>query len=256
MLLEGKSGLICNVANQRSAAWAICKAADQAGARLAVGYLAERELEHLERLLEELTHRPLVVQCDVRDDDSLRRLQETLQRELGQLDFAVHSLAFAKTEDLHKRFVDTSRDGFLLAQEVSAFSLAALAQVVEPLMPTGGSILALSYIGAVRAVPHYNAMGVAKASLEACVRYLASELGPQGIRVNAISAGPMRTLAAAAIGDFRAMYNRHAEIAPLRRNTTQEEVADVAVFLASDMSRGMTGDVVYVDNGYHIIATG
>lgn len=256
MLLDGKHGLICNVANQRSAAWAIAKAADAAGARLAVGYLAERELEHLERLLSELSRPPLVVQCDVRDDESLQKMHDTVAAEFGRVDFLVHSLAFAKTEDLHGRFIDTSRDGFLLAHEVSAYSLAALARCVEPLMSEGGSIQALSYIGAVRAVPRYNVMGVAKAALEATVRYLASELGPQNIRVNAISAGPMRTLAAAAIEDFRAMYNRHAELSPLRRNTTQEEVADVSVFLASDLSRGLTGDVVYVDGGYHIVSVG
>lgn len=252
-MLEGKFGLVCNVANQRSAAWAIVKAADAAGARLAVGYLGERELEQLQKLIAELRQPPLLVPCDVTSDEQLAQLQATLQSEFGRLDFVVHSLAFAKREDLTGRFLDTSRDGFLLAHNISAYSLPALARIAEPLMTGGGAIVALTYIGAVRATPNYNVMGVAKAALEACVRYLASELGPQQIRVNAVSAGPMRTLAAAAIGGFKDMYSHHAEISPLRRNTTQEEVADATVFLVSDMSRGITGEVLYVDSGYHIL---
>lgn len=253
-MLTDKLGLICNVANHRSAAWAIAKACDRAGARLAIGYLAEREKTEVDKLIGQLEQEPLVVHCDVTDDDSLAKLKETLTGEFGRLDFLVHAIAFAKMEDLRGRFLDTSRDGFLLAQDVSAYSLAALARTTETLMAdAGGAIITLSYLGAVRAVPNYNVMGVAKASLESTVRYLAADLGPQQIRVNAISAGPMRTLAAAAIGDFKQMYNQYAEVVPLRRNTTQEEVADATVFLASDYSRGITGDVLYVDNGYHIL---
>jgi enoyl-[acyl-carrier protein] reductase I len=252
-MLAGKLGLICNVANHRSAAWAIAKAADAAGARLAIGYLGDREREALEKLAPELSQPALLLPCDVASDDSLEQLRSRLTAEFGRLDFLAHAVAYARLEDLRGRFVDTSRDGFALAHDVSAYSLAALARWVEPLMAAGGSVVTLSYIGAVRAVPNYNVMGVAKASLEATVRYLAADLGPQGIRVNAISAGPMKTLAAAAIGDFKSLHKAIAEKVPLRRNTTQEEVADVTVFLASDLSRGITGDVIYVDNGYHIL---
>ncbi|MBI2298303.1 MAG: enoyl-ACP reductase [Armatimonadetes bacterium] len=252
-MLKDKLGLICNVANKRSAAWAVAAAADAQGARIAIGYLGDREKEQLEKLAEELNRPPLLVPCDVTSEEQLGQLRATLEADFGRLDFLCHAIAFASMDDLRGRFIDTSRDGFLLAQDVSAYSLAALSRTVEPLMTAGGSISTLTYIGAVRAIPNYNVMGVAKASLEAVVRYLASELGPQGIRVNAISAGPMRTLAARAIGDFATMYNTVAERAPLRRNTTQEEVADVAVFLASDLSRGITGDVIYVDSGWHIL---
>ncbi len=252
-MLSGKCGLICNVANQRSAAWAAAKACDAAGADIAIGYLGERELEQLQKLVGELSKPPLLLPCDVTDEASLEGVRAQVGERFGRVDFLIHSLAFAKTEDLKGRFVDTSRDGFLLAQNVSAYSLVALARTVEPLFVEGSSIITLTYIGAVRAVPNYNSMGVAKASLEANVRYLAADLGPQGVRVNAISAGPMRTLAAAAIGDFKRMYSHHAEVSPLRHNTTQDEVADVAVFLASPLSRGMTGDVIYVDSGYHIL---
>ncbi|MCC7494545.1 MAG: enoyl-ACP reductase [Fimbriimonadaceae bacterium] len=252
-MLQDKFGLICNVANQRSAAWAIAKACDAAGARLAIGYLADRELDQLHKLLPELSRPPLLLRCDVGQDDSLAAAHAALSSEFGRVDFLTHSIAFASMDDLKGRFVDTSRDGFLLAHNISAYSLAALCRTVEPLMTSGGSVVALSYIGAVRAIPNYNVMGVAKASLEATVRYLAADLGPQGIRVNAISAGPMRTLASAAIGDFKRMYSHHAEVSPLRHNTTQEEVADTSVFLFSDRSRGITGDVIYVDSGYHIL---
>ncbi len=252
-MLTGKTGLICNVANHRSAAWAMAKACDAAGARVAIGYLGEREQKALEKLVAELSNDPVMVPCDVTDDEGLAAARERLSAEFGRLDFLGHAIAYAKIEDLRGRFVDTSRDGFLLAHDVSAYSLALLARTVEPLMTEGGSVVTLSYLGAVRAVPNYNVMGVAKASLEATVRYLARDLGPQQIRVNAISAGPMRTLAAAAIGDFKDMYSKYAEVVPLRKNTTQEEVADVAAFLFSDLARGVTGDVIYVDNGYHIL---
>ncbi|MBI5834010.1 MAG: enoyl-ACP reductase [Armatimonadetes bacterium] len=252
-LLEGKYGLICNVANHRSAAWAIAQACDKHGATLAIGYLGEREKGQLDKLVPELSRPPLLFNCDVTNDEQLAGIAESLQAEFGRLDFLAHSLAFAKMDDLKGRFVDTSRDGFTLAHDVSAYSLAALSRTMEPLMSAGGSVITLSYIGAVRAVPNYNVMGVAKASLEATVRYLANDLGPQGIRVNAVSAGPMRTLAAAAIGDFGAMFRAYAEKVPLRRNTTQAEVADTTVFLASDMARGITGEVIYVDGGYHML---
>ncbi|NUP99792.1 MAG: enoyl-ACP reductase [Armatimonadetes bacterium] len=252
-MLDGKVGLICNVANQRSSAWAIAQACQRAGATIAVGYRGERELEQLQKLLPELAEEPLVLPVDVTSDEQLAALPTALGEAFGRVDFLVHALAFAKMEDLRGRFVDTSRDGFAVAHDVSAYSLTALSRAVEPLMTAGGSVITLSYLGAVRAMPNYNVMGVAKASLEASVRYLAADLGPQGIRVNAISAGPMRTLAAAAIGDFKGMQSRHAEVSPLRHGTTQEEVAEVTVFLASEASRGMTGNVLYVDSGYHIL---
>ncbi len=252
MLLQDKIGLVTGVANQRSAAWSIARACDAAGAKIVLSYRGEREKEGIDGLVDQLARPPRVLPCDVTDDEQLGALAESIRAEHGRVDFLVHSLAFAKREDLSGRFIDTSRDGFLLAHEVSAYSLAALARALEPLMSGGGSIVALSYIGAVRAVPNYNVMGVAKASLEATIRYLAADLGPGGVRVNGISAGPMRTLAAAAVAGFKDMYSHQAEIAPLRRNTTQEEVGDTAVFLVSDMSRGITGDIIYVDGGYHI----
>ncbi|NUP99203.1 MAG: enoyl-ACP reductase [Armatimonadetes bacterium] len=252
-MLDGKVGLICNVANQRSAAWAIAKACDAHGAKLVIGYLGEREKEQLDKLLGQLRQEPVVVSCDVTDDDALDNLRAVVEQQHGKLDFLVHSLAYARMEDLNQRFIETSRDGFLLAQNISAYSLAALTRVCEPLFSEAASVVCLSYIGAVRAMPNYNVMGVAKASLEATVRYLASELGPAGVRVNAISAGPMRTLAASAVGDFKALHKHVAERSPLRHSTTQEEVADTTVFLVSNMARGITGDVIYVDSGYHIL---
>jgi enoyl-[acyl-carrier protein] reductase I len=252
-MLAGKFGLICNVANHRSAAWSIAKACDAAGARLAICYRGDREQENLVKLAAELSRPPLIVPCDVTSDEQLAALGEQLTAEFGRLDFLVHALAFAKIEDLQGRFLDTSRDGFRLAHDVSAYSLAALTHAVESLLHEGSSVVTLTYIAALRTVPHYNVMGVAKASLEATVRYLAADLGPKGIRVNAISAGPMRTLAAAAIGQFKAMYGLYADHVPLRRNTTQEEVADATLFLVSHLSRGITGDVIYVDNGFHIL---
>ncbi|HAZ63982.1 MAG TPA: NADH-specific enoyl-ACP reductase [Armatimonadetes bacterium] len=252
-LLEGKLGLICNVANERSAAWAMAKSADAHGARLALGYLGEREKVRVDKLVPQLATPPLLFNCDVTDEALMAEMAEGLKAEFGRVDFLGHALAFAKIEDLKGRFIDGSRDGFSLAHDVSVYSLSSLARLVEPLMTEGGSVVTLSYIGALRAVPNYNVMGVAKAALEASVRYLAADLGPSGIRVNAISAGPMRTLASAAIGDFGSMYRAYAERVPLRRNTTQDEVADASVFLFSDLARGITGDVLYVDGGYHIL---
>jgi len=253
-MLNGKHGLICNVANQRSVAWAIAKACDAYGARIAIGYLGERELKQLEKLVEELEQTPLLVHCDVTDEACLAALRETLQAEFGRLDFLSHAIAYANLEDLRGRFTDVSREGFLLAQDVSAYSLTALTRTVEPLFTEGGSVSTLSYIGAVRAVPNYNVMGVAKASLEASVRYLASELGPANIRVNAISAGPIRTLAAMGIAGFRDMYKSFAEMSPMRENITIEDCGNAAVYLCSDMAAHVTGEIQYVDSGYNIMA--
>jgi len=253
MLLEGKRGLILGVANKRSIAWAIAEAASREGARLALAYQGER-LESRVRELAQGLDRPLVHPCDVTRDEDLDRLVGAVGQEFGGLDFAVHSVAFALREELETGLVDTSREGYRIAQDVSSYSLTALARRVAPLMPDGGSIVTLTYLGAERVVPHYNVMGVAKAALEASVRYLAAELGPRGIRVNAISAGPIKTLAAAGIPGISKMIEFHREHAPLRRSTEPAEVGDVALFLVSSLSRGVTGEVIHADGGFHVLA--
>jgi enoyl-[acyl-carrier protein] reductase I len=254
MLLEGKVGLVLGVANKRSIAWAIAEAAARHGARLALTYQGER----LEKNVRELAARlkdPLVFPCDVTRDDDLDGMAERLARDLGGLDFAVHAVAFALREELEGAFVQTSRKGFRLAQDVSAYSLTALARRVAPLMEgRGGSIVTISYLGGERVVPNYNVMGVAKAALEMSVRYLAADLGPRGIRVNAISAGPIRTLAASGVRGLSRMLEFHRTHAPLRRDTEQEEVGDVGLFLVSSLSRGVTGEVIHVDGGMHAMA--
>lgn len=249
-LVEGKNALVLGVASERSIAWAIARRLAQEGARLALTYQNER-LEKNVRPLAETIPGTLVLPCDVSDDGQIGSLVQSLQQEWGKVDLLVHSVAFAKKEELSGRYVDTSREGFRIAMDVSVFSLVALCRALEPLMGEGGSVVTLTYIGSERVVPNYNVMGVAKAALEASVRYLASDLGPQGIRVNAVSAGPINTLAARAIAGFTTMLQRVREVAPLRRNTEAEEVADVAVFLLSDLARGVTGEVIYVDSGYH-----
>ncbi|MEJ5251965.1 MAG: enoyl-ACP reductase [Chthonomonadetes bacterium] len=249
-LVEGKNALVLGVASERSIAWAIARRLAQEGARLALTYQNER-LEKNVRPLAETIPGTLVLPCDVSDDGQISSLVGSLQQEWGKVDLLVHSVAFAKKEELSGRYVDTSREGFRIAMDVSVFSLVALCRALEPLMGEGGSVVTLTYIGSERVVPNYNVMGVAKAALEASVRYLASDLGPQGIRVNAVSAGPINTLAARAIAGFTTMLQRVREVAPLRRNTEAEEVADVALFLLSDLARGVTGEVIYVDSGYH-----
>jgi len=251
--MQGKVIGVFNVANQRSIAWAVAERLDREGAQLIIGYLGEREKEQVERLVPSLAQEPLLLPCDVTQDEDLESAFRTIAQRFGRLDGLFHAIAFARREDLEGRFVETSREGFLLALNVSVYSFVAMARFAEPLMPQGGSLVTMTYLGSERAVPHYNVMGVAKAALESSVRYLASELGPRGIRVNAISAGPIRTLAARGIPGFSEMYAYHATKAPLRRNTTAEEVADTALFLLSDLSRGITGEVLYVDEGYHIL---
>ncbi|MGC8782937.1 MAG: enoyl-ACP reductase FabI [Armatimonadota bacterium] len=249
-LVEGKNALVLGVASERSIAWAIARRLAQEGANLALTYQNER-LEKNVRPLAESLPGTLLLPCDVSDDGQVANLAQELQTRWGRLDILVHSVAFAKKEELSGRYVDTSREGFRIAMDVSVFSLVALCKTLEPLMREGSSIVTLTYIGSERVVPNYNVMGVAKAALEASVRYLASDLGPQGIRVNAISAGPISTLAARAIAGFTTMLQRVREVAPLRRNTEAEEVADAALFLLSDLARGVTGEVLYVDSGYH-----
>jgi enoyl-[acyl-carrier protein] reductase I len=252
-LLDGTAGLVVGVANKRSIAWAIAQRMDAAGARLALTYQNERTEGDVRRLAETLSDCPAVLPLDVQDDDQVAAAVTGAADALGGLDTLVHGVAFARADDLGGRFVDTGREGFHLALDVSASSLAALARAAEPHMRArgGGSIMTLSYIAADRAVPGYNVMGVAKAALEAIVRYLAWDLGEAAIRVNAISAGPVRTLAARGIPGFGSMADQAAERAPLRRHITAAEVADAAVFLASPLSTSVTGETLFVDAGFH-----
>ncbi|MBK9167662.1 MAG: enoyl-ACP reductase [Bryobacterales bacterium] len=251
-LLAGKRALILGIANKWSLAYTIAKAFSREGARLVLTYLGEHQKEALESLAEGLNVEA-AVPCDVTRDEDLEGLSRALGALDGPLDSVVHSLAFANRDDLTGDFVSTSRDGFLLAQNVSAYSLVAVARAAAPHMTEGGSVTTLTYLGSVRVVPHYNVMGVAKASLEASVRYLASDLGPSGIRVNGISAGPVKTASARAIKDFSSVLDTVAKRSPLRRTTDPAEVADTAVFLASSLGRGVTGNVVYVDSGLQIM---
>jgi enoyl-[acyl-carrier protein] reductase I len=251
-LLDGKTALILGIANKWSLAYAIAQAYSREGARLILTYLGEHQKEAIESLAEGLTV-DRVLPCDVTKDQDLAALSEALAGVGRPLDAAVHSLAFANREDLSGAFLDTSRAGFLLAQDVSAYSLVAVARAVAPRMSGGGSITTLTYLGSIRVIPHYNVMGVAKAALEASVRYLASDLGPRNIRVNAISAGPVKTASARAIKDFSGVLDTVAQRAPLRRNTDPAEVGDAAVFLASALGRGVTGNVLFVDSGLQIM---
>ncbi len=251
-LLEGKVALVSGIANRWSLAFAIGRAFRREGARIFLTFQGERQRATVEELGAELGAEK-VLACDVTREQDLDRLVEELKNGVPYLDAVVHSIAFANREDLSRPFVETSRSGYLLAQEISVYSLVALAKAAAPLMTRGGSILTLTYLGATRVVPNYNVMGVAKAALEASVRYLASDLGPANIRVNAISAGPIKTASARGIKDFSKVLEEVAAHAPLRRNTDPEEVADTAVFLASDLGRGVTGNVIFVDAGFQIM---
>jgi enoyl-[acyl-carrier protein] reductase I len=252
MLLEGKRGLVLGIANKRSIAWGIARAVAREGARLAVTYQGERLEENVRELAAELED-PLILPCDVCKDEDLDALGAAVQRGLGGLDFVVHAVAYALREELDGEFVNTSREGYRVAQDISAYSLTALARRVAPLMTAGGSIVTLSYLGGERVVPHYNVMGVAKAALEMSVRYLAADLGPHGIRVNALSAGPIKTLAASGVHGLSKMLEYHRTHAPLRKNTEQDEVGDAALFLVSALARGITGEVIHVDGGFHVM---
>ena len=253
-LLEGKTGIIFGVANKRSIAWAIAQALSREGMRLAFTYQGDRLKEGVETLANTLPG-SVVLPCDVTVDNDIDAVFRACGETLGKLDTLVHSVAFAPREDLENDFVKTSRDGFKTAHDISAYSLVALTRAALPLMEKSGkgSVLALTYYGAEKAVEGYNLMGVAKASLEASVRYLAANLGPKQIRVNAISAGPVNTLAARGIKGFTGMLHHHAERAPLRRNVELEEIGNAGLFLCSDMSSGITGEVMFVDCGYNIV---
>lgn len=251
-LLEGKNILVMGVANDRSIAWAIAQALAGQGARLAFTYESERVEERVRKLAETIPN-SLILPCNVTVDQEIDTLAAALQEQFGVLHGFVHSIAFARTEELEGLYVDTSRDGFVLAHDISAYSLTAVAKRVYPLMTEGGSIMTMTYLGAERAMKNYNVMGVAKAALEASIRYLANDLGQFNIRVNGISAGPIRTLAAKGIKDFNSILRQVEEKAPLRRTTETAEVGDTAMFLMSSLSRGITGEIIHVDNGYHII---
>ena len=248
--MEGKNGLVIGVANQRSIAWAIAERLNQAGARMAFSYQAERLKGTLEKLTEQCRD-PLLLQCDVTSDDELDRMFVAVRRDMPRLDFIVHGVGFAPAATFENPFLNTSRDDWKTTMDISAYSLVAVAQRAQPLMERGGSIVTLSYLAAERTVPHYNMMGVAKAALEASVRYLAYDLGPQGVRVNAISAGPLRTIAARSIAGFADMFSVAGQLSMLKRNITQEEVAGLALSLVSELGAGITGETIYVDAGYH-----
>jgi len=252
--LSGKHGLVVGVANRRSIAWAIAHAAGAAGARLALTYQGERLEDNVRELSEKLDH-PLVMPLDVTSDEQIADVAAAMDREFGGLDFLLHGAAFAPKVELDNPFVQTSREGFRIALDVSAYSLIALTRAVAPLMERrgGGSVVTLTYLGSQRVFTNYNVMGVAKAALEASVRYLAGDLGPKNIRVNAVSAGPVKTLAAMGIKDFSSIREVYTGRAPLRRNIDVSEIADAAVFLLGPQSRGMTGEILYVDAGYHIV---
>jgi enoyl-[acyl-carrier protein] reductase I len=251
-LLEGKTALSFGLANDRSIAWGIAKAFHQNGATLGFSYGIPQLEKRVMPLAEELGV-DFVEMCDVTKDEDIDVVFDKAEKRFGSIDILIHSVAFAKQDDLKGRFVNTSRDGFTMAMDISAFSLVALARHATGLMANGGSMLTMTYYGSEKAIPHYNVMGVAKAALEASVRYLAMDLGPDGIRVNAISAGPIKTLAAAGIAGFRKMLRYTGERTPLRRNVDQDEIGKTALWLCSDLASGITGEIIYVDAGYHIL---
>ena len=251
-LMKGKRGLIMGVANQRSIAWGIAQACADAGAELAFTYKGEA-LERRVKPLADSIGANLVLPCDVTDEASIDAVFDTLKQQWGEIDFVVHAIAFADKDELTGRYVDTSPGNFAMSLNISCYSFTAVANRAEKLMPNGGSLLTLSYFGAEKVIPHYNVMGVAKAALEASVRYFAADLGKQNIRVNSISAGPIKTLAAAGIGGLRMMLKWNEENAPMRKNVTIEEVGNSALYLLSDLSTGVTGENHHVDAGYNAI---
>ena len=252
-LLEGKTGLIMGIANKRSIAWGVANSVNSAGARLILTHQNERLGENV-RDLAPLLNNPIVLPCDVASDEQIQALMDRIRAEAGHLDFLVHALAYAPREALSGMYAETKREDFAVALDISAYSLAAISRAALPLMhDRQASIVTLTYFGSERVIPNYNVMGVAKAALEASVRYLANDLGPHGIRVNAISAGPIKTLASSAVSGISNMIKLHAERAPLRKQVDIDEVGDTAMFLVSSLSRGISGEVIYVDGGYHIL---
>lgn len=251
-LLDGRCAVVFGVANRRSIAWAVAQALSREGARLAITYQGER-VEKMVRDCVDQIPGTLMLECDVEDDAQVESVYGQIGQEWGRIDTVVHSIAWAPADELKGRFLDTSRRGFQQALEISAYSLIPVTRYAVPLMTEGGSVMTMTYIASERVFPSYNVMGVAKAALEATVRYLAVDLGPQGVRVNALSPGPISTLAARGIAGFTAFAKGHAERSPLHRSTDPAEVGDTAVFLASDLSRAITGEVIFVDEGYHTL---
>jgi enoyl-[acyl-carrier protein] reductase I len=252
-LMEGKRVMVFGVANDRSIAWGISKLLHEQGARMGFNYVGEA-LERRVRPLAESVDADIIVPCDVTDDDQVSDTFATIREEWGGLDVLIHSVAYADKNDLSGRFHNTSRDGFLKAMEISAYSLVHLAREAVPLMAEGGNILTMTYYGAEKVVENYNMMGVAKAALEASVRYLTADLGPDGIRINAVSAGPLKTLAATGVKNFRGLMSQFEERAPMRRNVTLDDVARASLFLCSELGSGVTGEVLHVDLGFNVLA--
>jgi enoyl-[acyl-carrier protein] reductase I len=254
MLLAGKKALVVGVANKRSIAWAIAQALAREGAQLAFTYQGERLKENVQELAQSLGQTCPLLPLDVTRDEEIKHVFSELEKSLGALHVLVHSVAFAPAEDLKGRTLDCSRDGFKMAQDISAYSLLALTKAAEGLLQKeGGSVVALTYLGSEKVVPGYNLMGLAKASLESSIRYAAYELGPKNIRVNGVSAGPVNTLAARGVAGFTKMLEHHRDKAAMKRNVDVDEVANAALFLASPLSSGVTGEILYVDCGYHIV---
>jgi len=251
-LLDGKVALLFGLANKHSIAWGICESLHREGAQLAVSYGIER-LEKRARPLAESVGAKVIELCDVRNDEQLDHVFKRVEEEHGKIDILIHSVAYAQKDDLIGRYVDTSREGFATALDVSVYSLVGMAKRAEPLMAPGSSILTMTYYGGVKVVPNYNIMGICKAALEMSVRYLSADLGPKQIRVNAISAGPIKTLAASGISDFNRLLDIHAGAAPLRRNVEIGEVGDTAVWLSSDWASAVTGQIIYADSGWNIL---
>jgi enoyl-[acyl-carrier protein] reductase I len=252
--VKGKNIVVMGVANQRSIAWGIARSLHNAGANLIFTYAGERLEKNVRDLAETLEgQKSLILPCDVTSDEDIAKCFASIKEKVGTIHGIAHCIAFANKEDLKGEFVDTSREGFKLSLDISAYSLTAVAKAAKELMTEGGSIVTLTYLGGERVVKNYNLMGISKAALEASVKYLANDLGKHNIRVNSISAGPIRTLSAKGVGDFNSILKDIEEKAPLRRNVTQEEVGDAATFLFSDMARGITGENIHVDSGYHIL---
>jgi enoyl-[acyl-carrier protein] reductase I len=251
-LLQGKNALVFGLANERSIAWGIIKAFHENGARMGISYAGE-VLERRVRPLAEQIGCTFVEECDVQHDDQIQHVAEKAAQSFGEIDILVHAIGFANRDELIGPYYNTSRAGFHLAMDISVYSFTALAKAFQPILRPGGALLTLTYYGSEKVSPHYNVMGVAKAALEASVRYLAYDLGKQNVRVNAVSAGPIRTLAAAGVSGFKTMYRRFAEVAPLHQNVTIEDVGGAAVFLCSDLSAKTTGEVLFVDSGYNIL---
>lgn len=251
-ILSGKKGLIMGVANERSLAWGIAQAAHQNGAELAFSYQSDILLKRITPLIESIGGAE-AIECDVSSKESIKCLMAVLEEKWGKIDFIVHAIAYSDKEELTGKYVDTSRENFLNTMDISCYSLTSVCNCAQKILSANASILTLTYLGAERVIPHYNVMGVAKAALEASIRYLAVDFGNVGIRVNGLSAGPVKTLAAAGIGDFRYILKWNQYNSPLKKNTTLEDVGGTAVYLLSDLASGVTGEIVHVDSGYHIV---